>query len=495
MALCKEVYKEFEDIVGEENICADPAIMPSYFSVSFDAVILPKDTVEVQAIVKLCNKHKVKFRPISTGWTGSYSPNMILIDLRRMNHIIEINEKNMYAVVEPYVVSGQLQAELFKRGLNFNIKGAGSNCSALLRGHGHMDETCSGDDRNHLAIEWVTPEGELVKVGALGSADEWFSGDGPGPSLRSLITTVMPPGVTPGVFTKAAIKLYHWAGPTSYPVVGKSPNYTLSEIPKYMMARYFSFPSIDKMWQAELRIGENEIAFVQMGFHISMVACNLAASNEEEVELFNRIGKEVLGPGFLVILAGHSEADFAHKKKTLEKIINDAGGASLKEVEEPENEGKIMCQCTRISASIREVFRAAGAHNSIPVMGQRDLVIKWAIGAGKAKEELIKQGLIIDDGGSFFGWGVEHGHIGKTECLCRYGIFEPKAKEAVEKWTREQTMRAFNEHYFANLYLEGMMDKAGPGLCNYHIWWRKLRKTIDPNGVTPEGGSALMTVD
>ena len=53
-----------------------------------------------------------------------------------MNRIIEINEKNMYAVVEPYVISAQLQAELMKRGLNFNIKGAGTNCSAMLRGHG-----------------------------------------------------------------------------------------------------------------------------------------------------------------------------------------------------------------------------------------------------------------------------------------------------------------------------------------------------------------------
>jgi len=53
-----------------------------------------------------------------------------------MNHIIEINEKNMYAVVEPYVISAELQAETFKRGLHFCVKGAGTNCAAMLRGHG-----------------------------------------------------------------------------------------------------------------------------------------------------------------------------------------------------------------------------------------------------------------------------------------------------------------------------------------------------------------------
>jgi len=59
------------------------------------------------------------------GMERGISPGIILLDLRRMNRIIEINEKNMYAVVEPYVISAQLQAELMKRGFHFNVKGAG----------------------------------------------------------------------------------------------------------------------------------------------------------------------------------------------------------------------------------------------------------------------------------------------------------------------------------------------------------------------------------
>jgi glycolate oxidase len=493
MALSKEVYKEFEDVVGEENICADPVIMPSYFSTEFAAVILPKDTAEVQAIIKLCNKHRLQFRPICTGWTGIFPNGTILLDLRRMNRIIEINEKNMYAVVEPYVISAQLQAELFKRGLNFCIKGAGTNCTALLRGHGHMDETTSGDDRNHLALEWVTPEGNIVRSGALGSSDEWFCGDGPGPSLRSIFTSVVPPGTTPGVFTKGAIKLYHWPGPSIFPVEGKSPKYTLSQIPPNMMARYFSFPSVEKMWQAEIKIGESEIAFELMGFNASMVACNITTSNEEEEEVFKRMSKEVQGPGFFIIIGGNSPEDFEYKKKVLEKIVKDANGKSLKSVEDPEIEGILLCQCTRISASIRETFRAGGGLRSIPVMGQRDLVIKWAIGAGKAKEPLIKKGLIVDDGGAFFGWGVEQGHIGKTEIFCRFDPSNVEASKAVEGWEREQSMRALKERYFANtLVSDDMIEhEIGPALSNYHIWWKKVMKAIDPNGVSPEG-SALV---
>lgn len=217
MALDKDIYAAFEAIVGQENISNDPVITPSYHATEFAAVVLPKNTAEVQSIVRLCNKLKLKFRPVCTGWTGTFQPGIIYLDLRRMNRIIEINEKNMYAVVEPYVISAQLQAELMKRGLHFNVKGAGTNCSAMLRGHGHLDQSTSGDDRNHLAIEWVTPEGDIVRSGALGSSDEWFSGDGPGPSIRSILTSAVPPGVTPGVFTKAAVKVYHWPGPENSP--------------------------------------------------------------------------------------------------------------------------------------------------------------------------------------------------------------------------------------------------------------------------------------
>ena len=185
-----------------------------------------------------------------------------------------------------------------------------------------------------------------------------------------------------------------------------------------MMARYYSFPTLEKMWQAEIEIGEAEIAMELMGFNAAMVAANITTSNEEDEAMFHRLSQEVQGPGFFVIIAGNSADDFAYKKKVLETIVTKADGMSLKSVEDPEIEGILLTQCTRISASIRETFRPGGNFKSIPIMGQRDLTIKWAIGAGKAKLPLIKAGHIVDDGGGFFGWGVEQGHLGKTEIFC-----------------------------------------------------------------------------
>jgi len=495
VALDKDIHSAFADVVGEENICDDPTMMASYFKTDFACVVMPKDTAQVQTIVRLCNKYELQFRPICTGWTGVFIPGTVMIDLRRMDKIIEIDEKNMCAVCEPYVTSAQLQAELFKRGLNTNIKGSGAQGSALLRGHGPMDQSCGADDRNHLAVEWVTPEGELVQIGSIGSSDEWFCGDGPGPSLRCLVQSTVPPSCTPGVFTKIATKLYHWPGPERYHLKGNSPNYSLIEMPDNMMLRYYSFDSVEKMIEAEIKLGESEVCYIVYGINAAMVSANVTSSNEEQMALFQQISGQVKGNGFVVIIAGNSQADFAYKKKVLEAIMAETGGESLKAVERPEIGEILMRQCTRPTGAIRETMRPGGTFKSIPNMGQRDLTVRWAIGAGEAKLPLIEKGLIVDDGGGFFGWGVEHGHLGKTEIFCAFSPMDSEANKAVGEWATEQGARAVEEKYFALTMspLKTIDERTGPAVSNYHLWWYKVLDALDPNGVIPLKGVCKLT--
>ena len=109
------------------------------------------------------------------------------------------------------------------------------------------------------------------QVGSLGSTDEWFSGDGPGPSLRSILTSAAA-GRHSGCVHEGGAEGVPLAGTNKISCKGISPRYTLSEIPPNFMARYYSFPSIEKMFQAELKIGESEIAFELMGFNVAMLA-------------------------------------------------------------------------------------------------------------------------------------------------------------------------------------------------------------------------------
>mgnify|MGYP001085547567 CR=1 FL=1 len=151
MALSRDAYKMLESIVGQENISEEPAILDGYgyhFMIELvrkgtgtrflpfrpGAVILPGSADDVQAIIKVCNRFKLKSKAFSTGWgpwNGYDTEDTIIIDLRRLNRILEIDEKNMYAVVDPYVSHAQLQAETFKLGLHAFMPGVGCHTSVV----------------------------------------------------------------------------------------------------------------------------------------------------------------------------------------------------------------------------------------------------------------------------------------------------------------------------------------------------------------------------
>ena len=122
MELAKDTYKALEDIVGPEYITQEPAIRDTYnqvwgnklvfdekWSIRPAAVLLPGSTEEVQAIVKVCNRYKILFKPFSSGFeivaTALESEKAIILDLRRMDRILEIDDKNMLAVVNPMSVT------------------------------------------------------------------------------------------------------------------------------------------------------------------------------------------------------------------------------------------------------------------------------------------------------------------------------------------------------------------------------------------------------
>jgi glycolate oxidase len=503
MALKRDFYKALEDILGPQYVSDDPVITETYanpvrhglpVTPRFEAITLPDSTEQVQAIVKLCNKHKVQYKASSTGWLYSdpAAANCIKIDLRRMNRILEINEKSMYAVVEPYVIGAQLQAELMKRGLNCNLTGAGSNCSALpLAAHvnlGHLSQSGSYGERNQLALEWVTGDGEIVRFGSLGTNNEWFCGDGPGPSLRGIIRgNTMPLGGL-GVFTKAAQKLFHWPGPSTFPMEGVSPKYKPAYIPPGFMIRYMSFKTLDAMIVAVLKIGEAEIATELMCFNAAMMASNLATKNmEEEIEIYNTFKNTVLGPGFMVLIAANSEGDLKYKKHTLETIIEETGGKYLETVEDPENQGGYIWRYFRETGSIKETGRVLAPQSGM--VGGTDvfpLMTYFIKNATPLKEKLIREGMLFDDGTSPFIQSIEHGHTGHGEILARISLRVKDPKVVVDEFWAGSNKTSIEKHFGVPQHVMGdaVHDMYGPHASNYQVWLRKIKKTFDPNGAS-----------
>ena len=108
-----------------------------------------------------------------------------------------------------------------------------------------------------------------------------------------------------GVFTRAGIKLYPWPGPAEYETEGVSPHYGPKEVPKNFFYAYYSFPTIEDMCESQRKLGESEIAFQIMGFHIGMLSGNIATSNPECIKLFEQFRQQIQGRGYQVILAGN----------------------------------------------------------------------------------------------------------------------------------------------------------------------------------------------
>ena len=154
------------------------------------------------------------------------SEDTVQLDLRRMNRIIDIDEKNMIAIVEPYVSFIQVMGEAMKVGLACNVLGAGCQVSMLasytsMHGNNVLAVSQGYSGRNLLGVEWVLPTGEIVRLGAPGSGCGWFTGDGPGPSLRGIMRGALGAQSGLGIFTRIGAHLHPWHGPAELEIQGQ----------------------------------------------------------------------------------------------------------------------------------------------------------------------------------------------------------------------------------------------------------------------------------
>lgn len=87
MSLPREMYRALQSILGAEYVSEDPTVTNTYIRGGYAkdsipergnippaAVVLPGSTAEVQQIVKLCNRYKVPFVPLSTFWFQGLRP-------------------------------------------------------------------------------------------------------------------------------------------------------------------------------------------------------------------------------------------------------------------------------------------------------------------------------------------------------------------------------------------------------------------------------------
>ncbi len=217
--------QQFQGALGKEWVFTDPDDVGTYIDAyspakgeageRFASAGLAPNTVEqVQAVVQIANKYKVPIYPISTGRNLGYGgaapilSGSVMVDLRRMNRVLEVNEAHTYCLVEAGVSYFDLAQYIRDRKLNLwpdlPNPGWGSPVgNALDRGVGRMRY------RDHIGsqagIEAVLPNGELVRtgMGSLPNSPLWhLHPHGFGPSIEGLF-----PQGNFGIVTKMGFRM------------------------------------------------------------------------------------------------------------------------------------------------------------------------------------------------------------------------------------------------------------------------------------------------
>ncbi len=148
-----------------------------------DVVVFPETADEIVRIVKECVRFGVPFVPRGAGTSlaGGCLPvgGGVMIALTRMNRILEINQRDRYAIVEPGVVNVRLTRALAGSGFHYapdpSSQGACTIGGNVATNSGGPHTLKYGVTVNHvLGVEYVSAEGELIQLGGPCGRGEGF---------------------------------------------------------------------------------------------------------------------------------------------------------------------------------------------------------------------------------------------------------------------------------------------------------------------------------
>lgn len=175
------IKKALVDIVGPENFTEALIDLVSYskdaseFKHRPDGALWPTTTEQVAEVLKLANQEKLPVTPrgAGTGLAGLAVPQKggLVLDLARMNRIIDIRIADRFAVVEAGVVYADLQKALEPHGFFFPPDPASGTVSTLggnvACNAGGIKGAKYGTTRDYvLALKVVLPDGRILDTGS-----------------------------------------------------------------------------------------------------------------------------------------------------------------------------------------------------------------------------------------------------------------------------------------------------------------------------------------
>lgn len=205
--------QEFQSIVGEQWVFSSADDLETYrdpYSLRWgdkdeylaSAAVAPDTVEQVQSIVRVANKYRIPLYPISTGKNLTYGgaapsySGSIVVDLKRMNRILKVDDKRNFMLVEPgasyFDIYRYIQEHKLKVWIDCPDPGWGSPVgNSLDHGIGYTASPYRDHFAAHCGMEVVLPTGEVMRtgMGALPNADSWQDYRyGVGPSVDGLFS-------------------------------------------------------------------------------------------------------------------------------------------------------------------------------------------------------------------------------------------------------------------------------------------------------------------
>ncbi len=177
-----ETLKAFAAIAGEDAVLTANAELETYSHDEtedlqyFPEVVVKPQTVEqVSAILKICNEHLIPVTPrgAGTGLSGGALPVMggLVLAMERFDKILQIDEQNLQATVEPGVITEHFINAAADKGLLYPVdpasKGSCFIGGNVSHGSGGPRVVKYGTIREYiLNLEVVLPSGDIIWTGA-----------------------------------------------------------------------------------------------------------------------------------------------------------------------------------------------------------------------------------------------------------------------------------------------------------------------------------------
>ncbi|MEE8380550.1 MAG: FAD-binding oxidoreductase [Thermodesulfobacteriota bacterium] len=526
MAFSDIAYKALQDVVGKENVTNDPFMCQAYSRIQWTpdgviqreqigismrpvCVIMPGSTEEVQTIFRIANRYLFPVIPRGTGMINSAFPNRegtVVIDPKRMDRIITLDAKNMYAVVEPYVTFASLQVEAMKEGLSYPSPPAGSQISVLanISWHGgYGNSWLSGlGAQMLLGFEMVLPNGEILRSGSISQAgSDWIWNDGPGPDLRGFLRGAQfghAGGM--GMVTKVSTRLFPWSGPNVFPTQGNALE-KVSEFPPdkfrwYMVSFPHKYPEEEEYGIKKACDLQYELAKAEIGAVVQHNAKQflLSWASRTKQEFHEGMAKDVFPHGYNIVglCAITSLEQLEYEEKVLHHIVEKLGGTFLTEEDEPYRLWmRIANEWIRFGHSMRLSRPSDSFHQGTACLDSIDNVAKEIVRANRAQRELYeKEGIgkgVLQPISQHGGWinPLERGYGAVMTTDLWPDQTPQKAAECIKLLFGSLKGMLQIKSAGATVALLGpAYDLLGPRFFNVHLLVKEMKKEFDPNNIS-----------